>query len=293
LRDAGAGNARTLQDIGSRAAIWLDATDATAFKTPKEVFDSMMTNVSPKDHTGVVAVNTSVAPSPPVAPESTEPVTEDGGPAKAPTDSPQACQVNFVPSDTGAILCCWSPASIETSPDVIIERNGKYVEAKDEEKKVEQDLADAENHKNEQCQAMKDAEKAAESAGPGPEAMEANQKASTYASGCKEAEKMVLDLAKQKESWNSRVMAIRGQIEAALGRAREELKESKGGFPCVQASVEIVVPKAAATDPSKATVDVAHTFPRHLAPGNPKLIAGGDSGLVEMQLEKHSKSSLF
>jgi len=303
-RDAGAGNARALQEIGGRVAMWLDATDATPLRTPKEVHDAMGTNVSPKEQTlpaqpqpaptadntkadneGIFEEKGQSAPPPeaPVQP------TEDGGPVVAPPDSPMACQVNFMPSDVGAILCCYSENTINTAPDVIIERNGKYVEALHEQAAVEKDLADAENNKNEQCQKMQDAQQDAESSA-GHEAMQANQKASTYSTGCEEAEKMVSDLSNEKESWKARAMAIRGQIEAAISKAKDEMKNAAGGFACTQESVEIVTAKAAATDPARATVDVAHNFPRHLAPGNPKLIAGGDSGLVEMQMKKHQRA---
>lgn len=289
-RDAGAGNARTLQDIGSRVGIWMDATDATPLKTPQEVHATMTVNTSPRDQSGVPG--DTAAPAAPVAAAAEEPVTEDGGPPEPDKDSPKACQVNFHPSDVGSILCCWSASAIETSPNVIIERNGKYVEAQHEVAKVEKDLADGENHKNEQCEAYEDAKKEAETAGAGQEAVEANQKASTYATGCEEARKTVNDLSNQKESWNARVMGVRGQIEAALGKAKDELKKAKGGFACVQESVEIAVPTAAETDPSSATVDRLHSFPRYLAPGNPKLIAGADSGLVEMQVPKPRHSEL-
>jgi carbonic anhydrase len=298
-RDPGAGNARALQDIGGRVAIWLDATDATSLRSPQQVHDTMNTNTDPKSHDGartkLPPPQDIIAPADGPVEVPTEPVTEDGGPVQSSTekvvDSPMACQVNFKPSDVGAILCCWSQASIETAPDIIIERNGRYAEAQQELATVEKDLADGENHKNEQCQAYEDAKKEADSTDVGPEATAANQKASTYETGCEEAKKNVIELSNQKEGWDAKVMAVRGELQAALKKATEEL-EKKPGFACTQESVEIVIAKAAETDPGRASVDKLHAFPRHLAPGNPKLIAGADSGLVEMQLSKHPRLEL-
>merc|ERR1719265_86506 len=66
---AGAGNARDLQDIGSRVAIWLDATDATALRTPEEVHNAMATNTKPRDQDG--AVKQEPLQPPPTAPADT------------------------------------------------------------------------------------------------------------------------------------------------------------------------------------------------------------------------------
>lgn len=293
-RDAGAGNARRLQDSGGRSVFLFETEDTTALKTPAQAHEAMHVNTSPRDQTGLTPTVEPGAVTPVVAPgggeEPEEPVQEDDSSAAAPKEEgPSACQVNFNPSDVGAILCCWSAISIETSPEVIITRNGKFQEAQQEAEKADKDLADAENNKNEQCEAFEDAQKKAETAEPGPEQTAANAKASTFSSGCEQAKKMINDLTKEKESWDAKVMGVRGQIEGSLKKASNELKNAKGGFPCTQESVEIVNPKAAEMDPTMATVDIGHSFPRYLAPGNPHLIAGADSGLVEMQMPKRSR----
>lgn len=271
-RDAGGGNARTLQDVAGRVATFYQTQDVSNELTPQQEAEKQ----NPSGPVQTVAAGDS---------KSMDAVKEVAESPHHGAKQNEACAKEFPPNDPGAILCCFSVQDIDTNKDMIIKGNGMYQEKQKEIDENKKPMADATANQNEQCGKEEEAKEKVGNSGAGPSGLAAKAELGSQMKVCEEAKSQSTALSAHEDKLKEELGEIQGQIESSIQKAREILANlTENGDPCQTANVEAMPEKAAPIDETQAAVSAGKAFPRHMAPGNPEIIAGSDTGTIELQL---------